>query len=114
VGGALLSVALWLLRPELKRFGMVDAPTSTVGVVVFGVVIAVACIFLAFVAIFLFRLLTAPGRLYSGLKDRVLQLQCRVEELSTRRITDLAIDLHESMAMCLDTVRFPSKPTKAF
>jgi hypothetical protein len=85
LGGGLLWGALWLLRSELGKFGMVDAPTTTIGVASFALASAMVCVILAFATVFLIRLLTAPSRLYSKLKNECEELDRRIAEIGLER-----------------------------
>jgi len=67
LGGLLLfAVVLWL-RPVLKEYGLVEAPTSVIGTIAFSFASAVACLVLSFIVIVCCRFLIAPSRLYSTL-----------------------------------------------
>src|SRR6516225_6005054 len=71
LGGVLLFTVVWWLRPVLKEYGLVEAPTSVLGTIAFSFVSAVACVVLSFIVIVSWRFLIAPSRLSSSLlKDR--------------------------------------------
>jgi hypothetical protein len=68
LGGLLLfGVVLWF-RPLFKQYGLVEAPTSLIGIIAFSFVTAVACVVLSFIVIVCWRFLIAPSRLYSALR----------------------------------------------
>jgi hypothetical protein len=78
LGGILLFAVVWGLRPALEKYGMVQAPTGTIGVIAFSVASAIACVILSFTVIWIARFVTAPSRLYSALAKKRDSLQSQL------------------------------------
>jgi hypothetical protein len=85
LGGVLLFVIAWEMRPVLERYGMVEAPTSLIGIIAFSLACAFACVALAFVVILMLRLLTAPNRLYWQSVQRCDDLNAKLIAIGQER-----------------------------
>ena len=64
LGGAILFAILFFLRNWLRTMNLINAPTTLWGTAGFAVALAIASVILAFLVIFLGRLVLAPTRLY--------------------------------------------------
>jgi hypothetical protein len=64
LGTAILTIALFWSREWLQKSNLIDAPTSVPGTAAFTLASAVASAVLAFLVIFVSRLVLAPSRLY--------------------------------------------------
>jgi hypothetical protein len=53
----------------------------------YGIVVVVICLFAAWVALFIIRLICAPARVYTRLEDEKIKLQAELEQLRAKRAT---------------------------
>jgi hypothetical protein len=74
LGGALLAAILWASSPALRELGLIEAPTTIWDSAIYAAISAVACVIIAFVVIFVGRLLVAPVRLYWAERDKAEHL----------------------------------------
>jgi hypothetical protein len=88
LGAGILWIVLRSLSPLLRKYQWIDAPTTYWGGAGFAFASAVASLILAFVAIFIWRLITAPPRLYAALQATIPSIP----------ESDLSVTLHEGMS----------------
>jgi hypothetical protein len=71
LGAGILWLLLFFLSPRLREHGVIDAPTTYLGVAGLTFLSAVVSVVLAFFVIFIGRLVTAPVRLYFGAQREI-------------------------------------------
>jgi hypothetical protein len=71
LGGGILWLGLLVLAPQLREQHLIEAPSTYWGAAGFAFGSAVASVALAYFVIYLWRLLTAPNRLYWGINERL-------------------------------------------
>jgi hypothetical protein len=75
LGAGILWLLLFFLSPRLREHGVIDAPTTYLGVAGLTFLSAAVSVILAFFVIFIGRLITAPVRLYFGAQREIETLR---------------------------------------